>query len=168
MLLRCGPSLHNREVDANQLWNDDSADIGPSMTEIPQAYEGATEMIFCLVRYEVGRFLVDEGEALHSAAMSVPDKDRLIDQLEDMLTNKYLAYCDPAIPIHLVAAGGARSVLCKLRLMAHHPSQYADKGRSIPQAEHDMLFSASLEMSEMHVRGYADSKVAGFRWHIDV
>ncbi len=124
-------------------------------------------MTFCLVRYEVGKFILDHGKGLNSPSTSLSDKDKLIDKLEELLTRNYLSCCDPAIPVHRIASGGARSVICKLRLMAHHPSQYADKGKSMPQAEHDMLFSVSAEMNELHVLGFSDKRLDGFRWHID-
>jgi len=147
--------------------NLNDADLSPDMTGTPKTYEGPTEMLFCLLRYEVGKFFSGSGMRLNHPSASIDERDALINELEEKLTREYIQYCDQAIPLHRVAAGGARSAICKMRVMAHHPSQYADKGKSMPQSEHDLLFSASLEMIELHVQGYADTAVGRFMWHID-
>jgi hypothetical protein len=147
--------------------NLNDADIYPYMTEIPSVHERATEMIFCLARYEVGYFLFNNGKKLHSPTTPISDRDRLIDELENLLTRKYLRYCNPAIPLHRIASGGVRSAICKMRLIAHHPSQYPDKGKSMPQSEHDMIFATSIEMVELHIMGFSDNELKSFSWHLD-
>ncbi|ETS73839.1 hypothetical protein PFICI_14785 [Pestalotiopsis fici W106-1] len=147
--------------------NFNDADLGPDMLEEPAVHNGPTEVIFCLLRYELGRFLSTAAPILYSREMSLEEKDRLINEYEDRIESKYLRYCDMASPLHLVASGGARSALCKMRLMAHHPSQYAC-GTSIPESEHDMLFFNSLKMVEYDVLGKSIRSLDSFGWHTDV
>jgi len=148
--------------------NLNDADITPTMTNLPPEHDRPSEMIFCLMRFEVGRFLYEHGCRLHDPSTPVPEKDDLIRLLEDRLTEKYLSKCDPAIPLHKLAIGGSRAGLCKLKVMAHHPAQYPDKGKSLPQSEHDALFSNAVEMSSIHLTGYVDKGVEIFLWHVDV
>ena len=147
--------------------NLNDSDISPNMTEMPPIHKGPTEMTFCLIRYEMGKFLTEAGKKLHSPQTSVPEKDEIIDAFEDLIEEKYLRYLDPAITVHMIAAGGGRAAIWKMRLMAHHPAQYSDKGKSMPQSEHDKLFSWSVQLVECHVEGKATKDLDCFSWHLD-
>lgn len=103
---------------------------------------------------------------LHDPAVPIRTKDQLIDQFETHMQDTYLQYLDNAIPLHLMAAGGVRSAVCKMRLMAHHPSQYKD--RAMPQSERDMLFATSVQMVEYDVLGKSTRGLDAFSWHLDV
>jgi Fungal specific transcription factor domain len=148
--------------------NLNDVDLNPDMTEIPIVHKGPTEMIFCLLRYEFGKFLYTNGKKLNSPAVLLPGKDLIIDELENYLECNFLRYCDPAIPLHLLSVGGARSAICKMRLVAHHPSQWPDKGASMSQSERNMLFSTSIKMVEYDILGLATKAVEHFLWHINV
>lgn len=108
---------------------------------------------------------------LHARKLNDPDvpirtKDQIIDQFEAHMQETYLKYLDSAIPLHLMAEGGVRSAVCKMRLMAHHPAQYKD--RSMPRSERDMLFAISLQMVEYDVLGKSTKALDTFTWHLDV
>lgn len=103
---------------------------------------------------------------LHDPAVPIRTKDQLIDQFEAHMNETYLKYLDSAIPLHLMADGGVRSAVCKMRLMAHHPSQYRDK--SMPRSERDMLFATSVQMVEYDVLGKSTKGLDVFSWHLDV
>ena len=149
--------------------NLNDADISPNMSGIPPSHDGPTEMVFCLSRYETGVFLINHSKELHSPGTSVAERDMLINDLEEHLENKYLTHCDPAIPLHQLAKAEAHSSICKMRLIAHHPAQYPDKGKSMPQSEHDMLFFTSLEMAELHVQAYSGMAqgLDNYFWQVD-
>ncbi|OAA68337.1 fungal transcriptional regulatory protein [Niveomyces insectorum RCEF 264] len=148
------------------------SDIHPNMTAVPPALPAdqrrPTEMLFCLSRYELGQFLFAHSTTLHDPTASVAVRDALIDDLAATFHDKYLRFLDPAIPLHQIAASGMRAGLAKLRLMVHHPAQYADKGRSLPQAEHDMLFATSIDMVDLLAQGLTSTHLRHFQWHIDV
>lgn len=103
---------------------------------------------------------------LHDPAVPIRTKDQLIDQFEAHMEETYLKYLDSAIPLHLMADGGVRSAVCKMRLMAHHPSQY--KGKEMPRSERDMLFATSVQMVEYDVLGKSTRALDVFSWHLDV
>ncbi|POS80690.1 hypothetical protein DHEL01_v200887 [Diaporthe helianthi] len=147
--------------------NLNDVDLNPHMEEMPLIHKGPTEMTFCLCRYEVGEFMIRHGSTFQDPAVPIQEKDQLIDQFESHMDENYLKHLDPAIPIHLMAEGGVRSATCKMRLMAHHPSQYPDKGKSIPQSERDILFKVSVKMVEYDVLGKSAKTLDNFAWHID-
>jgi hypothetical protein len=154
-----------RDVALPRNLND--ADMYHGMAEMPSVHDRATEMIFCLTRYEVGAFLAQHATRLHDPCTPVSEKYALIDELESLLDSRYLRHCDPAVSLHRMASGGARSAICKMRLMARHPSLYPDNGKSLPQSEHNLIFTVCVEMVELHVLGYSSKDVAKFSWHLD-
>jgi hypothetical protein len=150
--------------------NLNDADMNPNMRTTPPAHDGPTEMIFVLSRYEFGLFLMANGKRLHNTATPLAERDALIDELEAKLARKYLRHCDPGIITHELAGRGARSAICRLRLMAHHPSQHRDKGASLPQSEHDILFATAVEMIDLMVSGHetVGRGLERFTWHTHV
>ena len=90
------------------------------MKEPPTEKEGATEMMFCSLRCATA-------QALRSARTTVakdgsweitsgcsPEllavKDEAIDALEKDFQKRFVQYCDPAIPLHLLVSYVAKSV----------------------------------------------------------
>jgi hypothetical protein len=156
--------------------NVNDSDLSPSMKEPPVEHPGVTDMLFCSIRYEIGEFmrqkrslkLFDGFRQRGIATVSLTEKDKAIDEFEDMLEQKYLRYTDPSIPLHFISAGLARGAVCQMRLLAHHPRQYPDKGAGLPQEEKDMLFSTSLKMVEYNNLGSTTHTIRGYVWHMKV
>ncbi len=168
-----GLSILNRHTDIKPPLNVNDSDLYPNMREPPVEHTGATEMIFTLVRCEIGTRLHSSGkgndqtgwEMLGDPTVLLADKDRTIDELEDITERKFLRYCDPVIPLHLLSTIIARTAVSIMRLVAHHPRHYKDKGASLPQHEKDMLFNISLKMLEWdHMQ--TSKIVQRFSWHI--
>lgn len=152
--------------------------LHPDMKDEPIESSGATEMTFMLMRIEFGSWLKKHGDGgasnfggfwqfLDSSSVPIEQKDRLIDELQDVLETKFLRHCDPSIPIHMATLLVARSVVARSRLRAHHPRQYQAKGQTIARAERDRIFQLCLDLT-----GYAESmntseKTARFLWHLD-
>lgn len=154
--------------------NVNDSDLSPSMKEPPVEHPGITDMLFCSIRYEIGEFmrqkralkLFDGTRQRGNAVVSVAEKDKAIDEFENMLEQKYLRYTDPSIPLHFISAGLARGAVCHMRVLAHHPRQYPDKGASLPQAEKDVLFSTSLKMVEYDNLGPSTNMIRGYLWYM--
>jgi len=153
--------------------NVSDSELSPAMTEAPIDKEGVTEMIHLSLRYEVAASIKDfitRGFHGDSSSANSPEliaeKDRAIDELEAKLQEKYIRFCDPSIPIHLLAIYMSKSVISSMRLMAHHPRQYPDKGATMPQREKDMIFNESLKELETTSLAYENKLVQGFKWHI--
>jgi len=113
--------------------NISDCDLNPNMVETPRAREGASEMIFCSVRYEVAIAMKNAGAFSQKSASggwsltdnlsSLSEKDKSIDELETRLYEKYIQYCDASVPFHLMTITLAKSIICILRIIAHHPKQ---------------------------------------------
>jgi hypothetical protein len=159
-----GPIILSPGLEFTLPSNLNDADISPSMTGQPIPHEGPTEMLFCLLRYELGKFLNEQGSSLHSPSVSTAEKDRLIDKFEKHIERLYLRFCDPALPLHLMASGGARSAICKMRLMAHHPSQQHDTEDSGRTGD---ILNWSVKMVEYDVLGQSTELLRNFSWHLN-
>ncbi|MCJ1283793.1 hypothetical protein MMC26_003124 [Xylographa opegraphella] len=154
--------------------NLNDSDLYPGMETMPAEHIGATEMIFCLVRATFAKCFKDIGYRAavngspDGSTKSVADKERIINELETDIKDRFLRFCDPSIPLHILVDGVARSAISALRLTVHHPRQYPDKGASMPQEEKDMLFRVSLNMIELGSSSRLTEKLMRFLWHMFV
>lgn len=156
---------------------DDSA-LYPDMKEFPIESSGATEMIFCLMCYELGTWLYKHAEiktstfdgywgSINSLSIAVEKKDQMIDELEHLFESRYLNYCDSSIPLHLMTRIVARSVVALTRLRAHHPRQYQERGQVMPQSERNLLFGYCRTIVEHVTLLFSTDKMLKFMWHAD-
>ncbi|KAJ5116338.1 hypothetical protein N7456_000686 [Penicillium angulare] len=162
-------------ADTQPPLNINDSDLDPRMTEPPSEKQGPTEMMFCLTRSEYGKWLrrwsKNAGPShspwgfLSSPTLSLKDKDRAIDELENAVEQKFLKYCDRSIPLHLATIMMGRSVLHYTRLLAHHPRQYQDKGFRISQTEKDIIFENCFKMTEYANYTQLNADVQRFSWH---
>lgn len=99
--------------------NINDEDIWPNMEGQPIEHEGCTEMTFDLVRYEIGktvRFLIGEGrnpvaeDEKKTKPKTVAEKDEVLRNLQLSLDDRFLKYCDIAIPLQFVAINVSRLV----------------------------------------------------------
>ena len=153
----------NTKVPANL--ND--ADLDPNMTEMPLEHKHQTEMIFVLITCEIGQFVKEAGyQKLFSAPSS--RKDKLIEELDLRLHNKYLRYCDRSIPLHCLCMVVAKSITNNIKMTTHHPRNWKDKTEPRPQEERDLVYNLSLNMIETDATVHVLPSLQRFVWHVDV
>ncbi|KAG9190382.1 hypothetical protein G6011_08470 [Alternaria panax] len=155
--------------------NINDSDLFPGMREMPKEHDGATEMMFFLIRCYVGNFLKRSAEIhttfdglwhrLSTSAVQVAIKEKAISELETLFERKFLCYCDPAIPWHLLCMHLAKSVLFMMRFMAHSTDSY---DVDISPEEKDMLFDLALQVSASQNLAYTTKELRGFRWHVNL
>ena len=171
----CGvrPSLDIVMADTKVPINVPDEDLAPGMTVLPPERKGITPMVICLVRCEIMEFLrrlaLPVTSEVRWEVLSRPDvkmetKDKLIDDLEDQFERKYLRYCDAADPFHLMTSVIVRSGLCKLRLFAHNPRQFAERGSHIPESERDVIFKNATKLLEYAIMVRRNSEMAKYMW----
>jgi hypothetical protein len=165
------------QSDAKLPLNVNDSDLDPAMTELPKEREGATDMIFCALRCHFSTFFLDLARGstqtfdfpwhpLLSRDASLEQKDKGIDELMRTLEAKFLRYCDPLNPLHILTSVAARAANCGMRLRAHHPRQYPDGGASLPQKEKDMLFSLSQKIMQYYTLVHSTPSLKRYEWHI--
>jgi len=146
--------------------NDDQ--IWPSMTEPPQEQKGATDMIFCLSRFCIGKSIA--GAVKNGAVMlsreyrSYSEADRVIDEAEREVEDKYIRYCDVINPLHFLAVGLARSGITAMRLRTRLPSARTSEATDERRRE-IMQFAQRILDTDSAAHDHA-SVVKRFRWYV--
>ena len=158
--------------------NVNDSDLQPGVIEPPAEHTGATEMMFCRLRYEFGVFfrgakLGPRGptsafdgiwQALTTSEISIAERDQTIDELQEILESKFLRFCDPLNPLHFLTGALARSALATMRFKVHHPR--GRDGQKLSTQELDMLFTSSMRIIEYDNLGHSTQSVQRYLWHI--
>lgn len=163
-------SLWSQSWDTEYPLNVNDNDFDQDSAVLPPERNEATEMIYCLITYEIGncfRVLDRMTESCATTTTSmIHEKDAVIDALETHLEQRYLRYCDPLNPVQYLSQITSRAAIATLRLMSHHPRQYVDKGASLPENEKDMLFGLALKVIEYDNLAYSVPSMQRFIWQI--
>lgn len=162
----CGvPNVYD-SCDTKLPLNVNDADLYPDMKEAPAPRKGATEMIYFLMFCEmlVNFRIVWRDKKRNPRSNNA--RDDMLPHMEETLEDKFLKYCDPLEPLHSLCSTMARSSICKLRLLLHHPRQLSMTGNndSVTQSKREISFSNSLKLVEYD--NFMSSKpLQRFRWH---
>merc|ERR1712000_775698 len=90
--------------------------------------------------------------------------DANIDELEQILEEKYLKYCDPSVPVQFMCILMGRGSVASMRLMAHHPRKYANP-EDVPASEKELLWKFSLKLLEGYSLAHSTKYLRKFMWH---
>lgn len=171
------PIVYNDTWDTKLPLNINDSDLSPLMKQPPTEHTGITEMLFCCIRNELGRFVhhmsflkmfncTDQDPAQTLALL--PERDASIDAFEKSLHEKYLQYCDSSIPLHLISTCLAQNSIYIMRVLVHRPRRYLDKGASLPQSEKDFLFGLCVKVLELDYFLYTTKSLRRFLWHATI
>lgn len=105
-------------------------------------------------------------QELSNPAIPAAEKDQLINKTEHLLEDKYLQYCDPQIPMHIMAKYIAKFSIGNMRITVHHGRQRTNQGLTIADEEKDYIFIVCLEILEGHIAIRYDNKLKGFIWYL--
>lgn len=137
--------------DTKRPSNLSDSSLSPFMREMLSEHDGPTEMLFCRVRFEIGKCLrqiqlVDKMVQATPAA-KLAQGEQAISALERRLQDGLLKQCDVSIPLHLLVTLMGRSAVCQMRLsvrLALHKPGDVDMA---PKARQE-LFDLSLKILE--------------------
>ena len=172
-----GTSVLSNVFDTKLPLNVNDSDLNPDMTELPIEHTTASEMTFCLARYQIADFL-RTANAAHffldgqwsrkdKPPATAREKDEEIDEIERRLQQEYLRYCDQKIAFHYLTFIYVSSAILRMRLVAHHPRHYSDKGASMSQSEKDFLCSLSLRLIENDNLLHRNKSIDRFQWFVN-
>ncbi|KAI1406850.1 C6 transcription factor [Hypoxylon sp. FL1857] len=156
-VLGARPSLDLSFTDTKKPLNVNDEDLHPDMVEPPEEREGITSIALCLMRCEImdtltkfakGRPGDVRWEALYSPDITVAKKESIITQIEDHWEKRYLRYCDPSNSFHTFLSFSIRSSMCKMRILARSPRQYASRSTKAPQSDRDIVFANAIKLLE--------------------
>lgn len=174
-------SRRSSNVDLSNVQLPTNVDDGDIWPEMPAALTGQvkpTESIACLIRYELVAFwdarnsggssiMADHVPLSLPLASALQESDTLIDELEQLLEEKYLRYCDPSTPIQLLASIIGRAAINVYRLKAHHPRRYP-RNTTVPDTERELLWSLCIKLLENDNLAHSSRQLRKFMWHSNV
>lgn len=177
---RIGEIASSKTLTLDPTWdckiplNVNDSDLRQGMKEPPAIQGISTEALFVVVRSELGEFirhtefhLSFTSPALkliakHARNDSVSEGTELVN-LEEMIENRYLKFCDQDNPIHFMTIWTTRAYLAKCRLLEHH-SRYSNSSESRTEAERDAATSHALKMLECDTELMKSPLTKGFLW----
>ena len=174
---RCGSrsSFIDTTWDSKLPLNVNDSELVPGMQEPPIEHEGSTEMLFCLLRYEIGVFWLKHKEFLHESrdhgkeekepTSAFDSGQKVLNELESLFERKYLRYCDPALPFHCFTSFIARASLCAMRLILYIGQSRMMKS-DMPREIKDTLFDTAVRSIEYDNVGRTTINVKPYLWHI--
>ncbi|TKA72763.1 hypothetical protein B0A55_06840 [Friedmanniomyces simplex] len=160
--------------DTKQPLNLDDEDIHPDMPEAPAERVGATDMLFCLLRTEMGKFhqklkpfLGNWGRLWELGDLSaIGEMEAAIQEMETGFETKYMRYCDPVIPVHFLALLLGRGAPQNARLRLRLPRVRACE--DVDENELRDLWRLAMRMFDYdskHVRR-TNPELKKFSWHL--
>ncbi|KAI9705371.1 MAG: hypothetical protein M1820_005201 [Bogoriella megaspora] len=155
-------------VSDNQLY--------PGMPSLMAEPNTLTDIVFVALRCELVNFAADR-VAWFRQQEANPDhsnpNDRKSDkseignafmELDEIIETKYLRYCDPSEPLHLMTMLVARLSSNVVRFMTHHPRRWASIEQT-PTSERRMVWEVSIKLLEQQVMVQSNPLLKRFAWH---
>ncbi|KXT08923.1 hypothetical protein AC579_9363 [Pseudocercospora musae] len=154
--------------DTKQPLNVNDEDIWPGMKAPPVEKKGATDMIFCRARSEIGKFHQKVKPALGNwsklwEAKDLPLIHDALQELEDIMEEKYIRYCDISIPIHCLTLGLARGAINSARLRIRMGRAKIDG--ATPEERKDM-YKLGLKVLDLDVSIMSNGNLSRYHWHM--
>lgn len=164
------PSILENSFDTKMPLNVNDEDISPDMQDLPQEHVGCTEMSFCLIRFEVANVFRrlnytppnQENQEDHVALLR--QKEEWIQEMHDILEEKYLKHCDMTVPLFWVTATAARQIMSRMWLMVYHPLQRNDTFGTLSDDIRKKLFITSLENIEYNILLQTETRTMKWGW----
>lgn len=149
-------------LNDDQIWPEMDANQPP-----PVEKEGATGMIFCLARVCIGKYFSKTVVKfdLDPAALRNEDAtaERMINDAEREVEEKYLRYCDIINPLHFLTLLSARSAITAMRLRVNLTKV---KNNTISGAEQRELLQFAFKILDTDTAAYTNVSLKRYMWHI--
>ncbi|KAI4603935.1 hypothetical protein KJ359_000057 [Pestalotiopsis sp. 9143b] len=154
--------------------NDDQ--LYPNMASPAVPSNVMTDSVLLALKGELLHFAADritnfrrQGRApgdweLHMRGNDSTEVDRLLKEIEETLETKYIRYCDPSRPLHLMTMLMCRSSLNIIRLLSHHPRRWA-KFEQAPISEQHWVWDVCINLLEQHTMLLTNPQLKAFSWH---
>ena len=153
--------------------NVNDSDLDPDMTDFPEERQGATDMSFSLVRYEVCTFARSMHMAASATSTCCPDlqttaqeKEQALKAVYDRVDKKYLkgSTNKDTNVLHWVASLIGRLIMAKLGLVIYQPIFMSRGGQVLSQDVRDRLFMSCIEVMEYNKILNGEPKCRQWRW----
>ena len=153
--------------------NLEDHDFRPDMQVLPPNRRGLTSMSHCLWRYKIlhmqrAQRLPDGSREgllwMVSPHVPLADKDARIDNVEKVLGEQFLQYCEPLNPLHLDIQIGVRSFALAARRTARQPALINARISEMSEQERDEFLRICVKCLEYYVLSNTTESLRGFQW----
>ncbi|KAK6387083.1 hypothetical protein LTS17_000349 [Exophiala oligosperma] len=156
--------------------NVDDDDLFPAMTSIPEESTKVTESLYCALRAEMFSYWSSYAGRKKKERMSgdlqgriksqdeLKDRDKAIEEFEQMIESKYVRFLDPSQPLQLLSMLLARSVVSKAQFMVHHPRRW-NGSQSIPDSERQLVWQVSVGLLQQYNMMRSNPSLKRFSWY---
>lgn len=148
--------------DTKRPLNIQDADLHQDMKIMPVERIGATEMMFCAARYEIGEFVQSFG--LKSKEISF-NRPQAVLEFENTLDKKFIAFCDKSVPTQLLTMFLIRTAVCRLKLTYCFPSIPPGPDGNISQSDKDEIWQACLAILQIQNASFENKSLQQYHWH---
>ncbi|KAH7166408.1 mitogen-activated protein kinase [Dactylonectria macrodidyma] len=165
-----GPESTKRPANVN----DDQ--LYPGMSSLPDDIIGLTDVAFVALRYEMSSFAAGRVTKFRQQGKNFSHWDRdfatgadntditeNLAEIEAVIEMKYLRYCDPSQPLHLMTMLMARSSMNSIRFLTHHPRRWASIEKT-PLSERQYVWDVSVKLLEQHNMLQSNPQLKQFAW----
>ncbi|KAL9080803.1 MAG: hypothetical protein Q9157_000499 [Trypethelium eluteriae] len=150
--------------------------LHPGMPSLVAETNTLTDMVFVAFRYEFAHFAAQciatfrrQGKGSSEWNLDTPDGgkaevEKACRALEEALETKYLRYCDPSQPLHLLTMLVARYGMNVVRFLTHHPRRWASIEQT-PLPERQLVWEVSIKLLEQFNMVQSNPLLRRFAWH---
>jgi hypothetical protein len=154
--------------------NDDQ--LFPGMSAPPVESDGLTDFAFFAARCEMSKFAAGRVATFRQQGKDVSqmnldksgnnkeEKRAVVNKLQELIETKYLRYCDPSQPLHLVTMLVARYGLNVVRFLTNHPRGWGSIEQT-PLEERQTVWEVSLKLLEQHNMVQSNPFIKQFAWN---
>ena len=156
--------------------NVDDHELFPTMRSPPEESKKVTDSLYCAMRADLFAYWSSyavrrrkegmSGNMLgnHANGEDLQDKDKAIEDFEQMLESKYVRYLDPSQPLQFLSMLVARAVVSKARFMVHHPKRW-NGTQNIPVPEREYVWRLSIKLLQQYNMIRLSPYLQRFSWY---
>lgn len=164
--------------DESTKWptNVNDVQLYPGMPSLIAGSNILTDMAFIALRHELTNLAASrvakfrqQGKnpsqwGLHASGSDKAEMDQTFRELEETIEMKYLRYCDPSQPLHLLTMLVARFAMNIVRFLTHHPRRWASIEQT-PLSERQWIWEISIKLLEQYNMIQSSPQLKQFAWH---
>ncbi len=162
--------------DCRPLLKVNDFEMQADMKKPPAKHDtSATEALFAVVRSELADFV--RHSASHLAIIGGNPSADMIAQanreggelkvLETMMETKYLAHCNPEVPLHFMTIWTTRSFFARSRLMEHYLTHAKSAPEQLTDAQRSKAYGYALHMLECDTQLRTSPLTKGYLWLVE-
>lgn len=175
-----GPSALSWDWHTALPLNVNESELHPEMKTEPLEHQLPTDMIFCLVRFEIACFVRQTwrevqnqvpdfgGSEFGSPSTPLADKLRAIDAFAQSLQARYLKNCDLNTPLHIMTRYYATYAISKWKISAYTTASQTDQSvdQKVTEERQESLMRVCVEAIEAYTACFTNPALERFNWFL--